>query len=135
MGMFVDKTITILKKSMDTASLRQNVIAHNIANVNTPGYKRSFVSFEEKLQEALGEKKKIKLAAYLPGHFGNKQVKDVQPEVKKDKATSLREDGNNVDMDTEMAQLAMNSINYQMAVNRLNGKLGTLRYVINEGRR
>mgnify|MGYP000530431163 CR=1 FL=1 len=56
MGIFVDQTVNFLQKALDAASLRQNVLANNIANVNTPGFKRSYVSFEESLQQALKKK-------------------------------------------------------------------------------
>lgn len=136
MRIFSDKTMVVLDKALDTASVRQSVLAHNIANVNTPGYKRSVVSFEESLQQALGTKKKMQITANQPGHLkGAKPLNDISPQVQVDYTSSLRKDGNNVNMDMEMAQLAANSINYQTAVNRLNGKISTLRYVINEGRR
>ncbi len=136
MLIFSDKTMELLQKALNVASLRQDVLAHNIANVNTPGFKRSFVSFEESLQQALGSKKKMQVTASQPGHLkGRKQLEEVEPQVRTDYSTSLREDGNNVDIDAEMVQLAANSINYQAAINRLNGKISTLRYVINEGRR
>jgi flagellar basal-body rod protein FlgB len=133
---FSDKTMELLQKALNVASLRQDVLAHNIANVNTPGFKRSFVSFEESLQQALSSKDKMEITASRPGHLkGRKQLEDVKPQVRTDNSTSLREDGNNVNIDVEMVQLAANSINYQAAINRLNGKISTLRYVINEGRR
>ena len=136
MKIFSDGTMTVLEKALDTASVRQSVIAHNVANINTPGYKRSIVSFEEYLQQALGTKKKMQITANRPGHLkGAKQLADVEPQVQVDRSSSLRKDGNNVNMDVEMAQLAANSINYQTAVNRLNGKISAFRYVINEGRR
>ena len=134
MGIFVDQTVNFLQKALDAASLRQNVLANNIANVNTPGFKRSYVSFEESLQQALKKKKKMEITANQPGHLKEERLENVKPQIKTDNSTSLREDGNNVDIDTEMTQLAMNSINYQTAITRLNGKLSTLRLVINGGR-
>ncbi|HHU31829.1 MAG TPA: flagellar basal body rod protein FlgB, partial [Clostridia bacterium] len=53
----------LLQKALNVASLRQDVLAHNIANVNTPGFKRSFVSFEESLQQALSSKDKMEITA------------------------------------------------------------------------
>lgn len=136
MRIFSDKTMQTLEKALDAASLRQSVLSHNIANVNTPGYKRSFVTFEETLQQALGKKNKMALAGFLPGHLKTtNRLEKVKPQVEKDKSTSHRQDGNNVDVDVEMAQLAMNTINYYTAISRVNGKLGVLRYVISEGRR
>ena len=76
----------------------------------------------------------MEITANQPWHIKSEKLKDIEPQVKTDYSTSLREDGNNVDIDTEMTQLAMNSINYQTAITRLNGKLSTLRLVINGGR-
>lgn len=119
MTLLSNRTFQVLHKAMDAASLRQKVIAHNIANINTPGYKRAYVSFEESLQKALA---------------GGKGLAEVTPQVKRDRSTSNRWDGNNVNLEAEMAQLAMNTINYNLAVNRLNGKLNMLSYIINGGR-
>lgn len=136
MRVFSNDTMQILAKALDTASLRQSVLAHNIANVNTPGYKRSYVVFEESLQKALGKNKGITLAGDKPGHIRPPQTAaEVRPVVETDRNTSLRQDGNNVDIDAEMVQVAMNSINYNAAASQLNSRLGILRYVINDGRR
>ncbi|WP_227767256.1 flagellar basal body rod protein FlgB [Zhaonella formicivorans] len=136
MRVFSNNTMQILAKALDTASLRQSVLAHNIANVNTPGYKRSYVVFEESLQKALGKNKGIILAGDKPGHIRPPQTAaEVRPVVETDRNTSLRQDGNNVDIDAEMVQVAMNSINYNAAASQLNSRLGILRYVINDGRR
>ncbi|WP_366922998.1 flagellar basal body rod protein FlgB [Metallumcola ferriviriculae] len=122
-GLLNDVTSQLLTKALNVGAIRQRVISNNIANINTPGFKRSFVTFEDQLQEAL---------ARTEG-FANKQV-GVKPEIIQDESSSMRQDGNNVDMDKEMANLAMNSINYSTAARQLNKKFAMLRYVITEGR-
>lgn len=119
MTLLTDQTFQVLNKALTAASLRQQIIAHNIANINTPNYKRAYVSFEESLKKALDS---------------GRGVAQVQPQIKKDNRTAARLDGNNVNLEAEMTQLAMNSINYNLAVSRLNGKLNMLSYVINGGR-
>ncbi|MEW6661717.1 MAG: flagellar basal body rod protein FlgB [Bacillota bacterium] len=119
-----------LAKTLDAASLRQQVIAHNIANANTPGFKRSVVAFEQALQRALEGS----------GHGGSRRVamdrvKEVQPQVVRDNTTSMRVDGNNVDMESEMAQLALNTLTYNTATQLLSSKFASARYVIHEGRK
>ncbi|KKM12345.1 hypothetical protein SY88_04135 [Clostridiales bacterium PH28_bin88] len=128
-----NRTVAILAKAMDAASLRQQVIANNIANANTPGFKRSTVVFEDLLRTALEEQRGRK-ANGLPS-LGPDRLNEVQPRVVRDSSTTMRTDGNNVDIEMEMAQLAMNTINYNSAAQLLNGKLAQIRYVINEGRR
>ena len=124
-NMFSDVTSQLLTKALDTASMRQRVISNNLANINTPGFKRPYVTFEEELRKTLETNNRVNLNS----------IQKIEPQINKDNSTSMRLDGNNVDMDQEMVDLAMNSINYNTAVQQLNKKLGMLRYVISEGRR
>jgi len=131
---FLTPAMYVLERALDAAALRQRTIAHNIANVNTPGFKRQDVSFEDKLNQALG------LGPLLPLHRSNSRhlpsaSLDLTPEVTRDNSTSMRTDGNNVDIDREMVHLAQNSLNFNLAARQLNTRLAMLRYVINEGRR
>lgn len=133
--MLESKSIDLLLKSLDAATLRQQVIANNIANINTPGFKRSFVTFEENLKLALDRQQAgLPLAVTNKDHFGSfKRPEDVKPAVEQETDTSLRQDGNNVDLDTEMAQMAMNAVNYDTAVEQLNARLKMLKLVITGG--
>ena len=106
-----DKTISILTKSMDASALKQRVTSNNIANINTPGYKREYVDFESRLSEAINKDRDLKGKLYRTDekHFPlNVNIDKIQPMVKTDESTSLREDGNNVDLDMELADLAEN---------------------------
>jgi flagellar basal-body rod protein FlgB len=118
-----DTTYKILKKSLDASALRQRVIAHNIANINTKGFKRSEVVFEDKLNQEMKRR----------GSVTN--IDEIQPEVIQDNSTSMREDGNNVNIDLEMANMSANNILYNTLITQLNTKLGIMRYVISEGRK
>lgn len=130
-----DKTAVMLGKSLKAASLRYEVIADNIANIDTPGFKKSFVVFEDILRETLEGRDSSSLRKTHPNHFGNTDsFEGIQPEVKKDDQTSLRLDGNNVDIEEEMTQLVMNTVNYNFTAQQINNKLAMLRYVITEGR-
>jgi flagellar basal-body rod protein FlgB len=123
-------TMLALAKTLDAASLRQKVIAHNIANANTPGFKRSEVVFEQALRQALeaGRQDGSRREAM-------NRIRAVRPQVVQDHTTTMRVDGNNVDVEHEMAQLAINTLNYQAAVQRLSSRFASFRYVIHEGRR
>lgn len=112
----------LLYRALDAAALRQKVIANNVANANTPGFKRSYVTFEEHVKDALS-KQLIHNAS------------EITPKVVTDRSTSMRDDGNNVDIDQEMVLMSANGISYQALSQQLNDRLSMLRYVINEGRR
>lgn len=134
--MFYTPTLLALEKALEAASLRQRALAHNIANVNTPGFKRSYVTFEEELRAALNLEPGLPLTRTHPRHLPYpRSLAEVKPKMRRDLYTTMRQDGNNVDIDREMTELAMNSINYHAAVEQLNQRLGMLRYVISEGRR
>ena len=109
--------VSALEKAISVASLRHKVISDNMANVNTPNFKRSEVVFEEKLQEAMQQQSAAKLPLvltherHLPGLHANPQTGDMM-ELRTVTDNSLRTDGNNVDIDAEMANMAKNSIYY-----------------------
>lgn len=135
-SLFKTPLITALEKTLDAATLRQRVIAHNLANLNTPGFKRLEVNFEENLARALGKDKKLPLVKTHPAHLTPElPLEKVAPEVERNEVTTARTDGNNVSLEAEMAKLLMNGVNYRLAGQLISGKLGSLRYVINEGRR
>lgn len=133
-GLLSDVTAVALEKALNAAGERQRVIANNIANVNTPNFKRSYVDFEGELQKSLGKSNQIRLRRTNPMHIGIGSVGELEPMIKKDRYSTMRADGNNVDIDVENAELAINTIMYNTAATRLNQKLGQLRYVINGGR-
>ena len=122
-----------LVKGLSASSLRQRVVAHNLANFNTPGFKRSSVSFEEQFCRAR-EQSKTGLRSTHPDHFPE-TCREVVPEVKQDRYTTRRLDGNNVDLETEMIDLVTNQLRYNAYVQQINTRFNQWRYVINEGRR
>ncbi|MBO7402880.1 MAG: flagellar basal body rod protein FlgB [Lachnospiraceae bacterium] len=99
--------INVLDKAADASWVRNEVIANNIANVDTPGFKRKDVVFESYLQQSLSGK----------GSFDEKvrdiNLSGIKPSVYTDYAQlSYRYDDNNVDISTESANLAENQIRY-----------------------
>ncbi len=109
-----DFTLDVLKKAMDASLLRQKVIAENIANVDTPFYRRKEVVFEDELKRALNKQKSI-----LPLKTTNKRhIKNVEynklpdPKVKVVDDILFRRDLNNVDIEKELVDLAKNNILY-----------------------
>jgi len=98
MGLF-DVTQIALERALQGAGLRQQALSNNLANVNTPGFKRSDVDFHTSLAAALGA--------------GENAVSGTSFALQTDTNSSMRADGNNVDVDQEMANLTENSSEYQ----------------------
>ncbi|VBB08103.1 flagella basal body rod proteins signature [Lucifera butyrica] len=124
--------VNILQQALEASSLRQKVISNNIANVNTPGFKRSEVTFESRLQEALDDKKLPLVKTnkrHLPLSTDNGSVISVAEQ----NDTSMRTDGNNVDIDVEMANLAKNNIYYNAVAQQLGWYFSNLKSAINGG--
>lgn len=126
----------VMEKALDAAWLRNEAISNNIANVNTPGYKKAYVNFESQLASAASELQIGSLSKnpkFLP--IGNDIRNIPAPEIVQDPFTSSRQDGNNVDIDVEMAELAKNTIKYNTLINQISRQFGIIRTAINEGRR
>ncbi|HRW92906.1 MAG TPA: flagellar basal body rod protein FlgB [Thermotogota bacterium] len=112
-GLFNSNFVT-LSSAMDASALRHRVISQNIANAETPGYKRKEVVFEDVLREALSPQE-LRIKKEDPRHFSNypENIEDVQARMGSVRNTWITNDGNNVDIDQEMAVMAANSLRYQ----------------------
>ena len=120
-----DVTFQTLDLALGAAGKRQEVLANNLANVNTPGYKRLDVEFDGMLAKAVDA-----------ANAGDRAALDaMRPGVTTDDSVAVRADGNSVDVDQEMAFLAENNIRYNALVQLSQKKLETLKYVISDGRR
>ncbi|KOA21019.1 flagellar basal body rod protein FlgB [Clostridium homopropionicum DSM 5847] len=124
------KNYDLLKKSLDVSVERGRVIANNIANFNTKGYKRYYVTFEDSLKESQEE---LALEVTDEKHIKN-SVEYGKSEIKKDESTSMRKDGNNVDVDNEMTNLAANTLKYNALITELNSRISMKRYIISGGK-
>lgn len=128
--------VSVLEKALSTASLRHKVISNNIANVNTPKFKKSEVSFENQLALAMDSSEKAPIARTHERHLPLKTtgINEVEPTINTITSTSFRNDDNNVDIDSEMASLAKNSIKYNAIADQINKYFSNLRSVINGGK-
>lgn len=134
MNLFASPVLLALTRQLDSSALTQRVIAHNVANVNTPGFKKSYVSFQDQLKEALGKQNPVMLTSH-PRHIGAPvALENVVPRVVQEQDTNMRYGRNNVDIDQEMVNLAANSILYDTSARVLGDKLSGLGYVIRGGR-
>lgn len=102
-----------LNQLMDAAALRHRVISQNLANVNTPGYQRLDVQFEELLASQMGR------AADSAG--------GLNPQVVEGGGGAIRADGNNVDVDQEVGELNRNSMLFQTYSQLLSSQFDMLR--------
>ena len=123
---FTDIASTVLSKTLDAAGERQKAIANNIANVETPGYKRSYVSFESELKTVL---------ARSSAHGIRSGLRDLSPAVRLDSQSPAKPDGNNVNIDAEIAGLAKAALKHKAAAVLLESKISMLRAAISEGKR
>ena len=119
--------INVLGKSADAAYLRNEIIGDNIANVDTPGYKRQDVSFEEDLAIAL-KKSRYKT---LDEKVGTVKLNHIKGRVYTDSANySYRMDGNNVDIDNENVELASNQLKYNGIIQSVDEQFKRLQSVM-----
>lgn len=100
-------TYELIKVGLDATNLRSKTIANNIANINTAGYKRRYVEFEENLKRA-----------------------QIKFEEKVDKKSEIRLDGNNVDIEKEKVDQAETSLQYNALITLANNKISMTKSVI-----
>ena len=126
----------MLARALEAASLRQEAIAQNLANVDTPGYKALEVSFEDQLRTALTRTDSLPMRVTRPKHLTGPATSDaVRPALIRRTGTVSRADGNNVDPEAEMAALAENQLTYSALTRLVSEKYSLLKYTISEGRR
>jgi flagellar basal-body rod protein FlgB len=129
-----DRTISVLQKSLDLRSQKQQVIAGNIANAETPGYSARKMSFEDDLRQAL-ETPQLSSRSQNSKHFpiGGINIQSVQGTIEREIDDSPLGDGNNVSVDEEMLDLAENQLLYEAGAQILKKKLTLLKYAASNG--
>lgn len=113
MTLFTDRVTAGIESAMDSVSLRQQVTANNIANMNTPGFKAARVEFEANLSRAIAD--------------GNPQFARATTNLA---TTPENTDGNTVDIASETAIMSKNGLHFDALVTALNFKFSTLRTAI-----
>lgn len=113
-----DTTIVGLERAMSGSALRQQVIANNIANANTPNFKASDVDFHAALAQAFGAQPTVD------------QVESTGFAVQTDSTSTGRIDGNNVDIDQQMANLSENTLDYQSLESVFASRISILKTAI-----
>ncbi|WP_099158091.1 flagellar basal body rod protein FlgB [Virgibacillus ndiopensis] len=126
-------TFQTLEKSLDYATAKNRTISNNIANVDTPNYKAKDVVFKNVLNDAISSSIEAKRTNTKHIAFDNESMQHSYRIISKNN-TMYNHNGNNVDVDKEMSELAKNQIYYQGLVDRINGKFSSLQTVIRGGR-
>jgi len=117
MALFDTNSFRIAEQGLDLLVKQQQIIAQNIANVDTPEYKAKYLYFAGVLKEKMDEKgigtgqKRLELASV----------------IHTDENTKDQPDGNNVDSDTQSALFAKNAIQYQALINQINSEFNMMR--------
>lgn len=122
-------SVNFLEKGLNATWLRNEVIGNNIANEDTPGFKASDVAFESLMSEALGRGDgrlgmETSDERHISGRAGS--ADNVEAAVVTDRTTSAGLDENNVDIESEMAALAKNTIEYFAMVSKINSEFRKL---------
>lgn len=113
------KSLDVLQRTMDVSLLRREVIANNIANAETPNFKRTDVTFESTLTKALASENQnsFKMKMTDERHIPAGRTVDyrtVKPRRVLDFTTQSDSNGNNVDIEVEMMDVVKNQMRYQL---------------------
>lgn len=133
-GFLSDDTIEAMGSFLGRLSKRQQVIASNLANIDTPGYRAKDISFHATMEELLSGSQRLRVTRpeHRPGD--TRTFGAGEPMVFEVEGLTSRPDRNNVDLDREMLKLGETSFSYATIVQVLRAKLRTIASSINEGR-
>ena len=134
-GIF-DGTISLLQKSLNLRSVQHQVLSSNVANADTPNYKAFEVAVDEELRKLETGKPRIQLARTQSSHLpvGRAEADRLTLKNSPAPALSLRADGNTVDLDRSMGELAENTIKYKTSAQLIATKFKSLKNVIQGGK-
>ena len=124
MASHLDTEFRFLQKDLDLRAYRQQTLASNIANADTPNYKARDFDFSAELSRAVDARGgKLELKTTSPRHLQPKQDDPMGVDLLYRSSVQPSIDGNTVDMDIERSQFTDNAIHYQFAVDRISGKV------------
>lgn len=114
---------SLLSKDLDGLWVRQQAISDNMANFETPGYKTKTVSFEDQLRDQLAD-------AGTSGENAVGKINGVTPVTTEESDEAFRADGNGVDLEQQMIDMARTSTNYSYSLQQMNDYFSRLRTAI-----
>lgn len=115
--------VALTEKVLDYLWGRQNLTLNNIANVDTPGYKRQYISFESELESRISQARQQKNSMTAVG----RAIDSSRATLHTTDTESSRLDANNVDMDTEQVELVRTTLEYEYMVNSITNELSRLK--------
>ncbi len=129
------KKMDMLEMAINATNVRREVIADNIANADTPFFKRSDVTFEAQLERAVESEKEPEFPAILtdPAHIAFDETMDyrtVKPKINVEYDSNYRNDKNNVDIDKEMTYATKNAMQYNALLEVYSRNIKTIDYVM-----
>ena len=130
------KTVDILQRTMDVSVLRRSVISNNIANAETPNFKRSTVNFESQLKRVLeADKTKIEPEALVtdPRHIrfnAPQNYQDIMPRRVLDYLYTSKNNGNNVDIEHAAMEAQQNQMSYNLMAQAVSNEFATLNLIL-----
>lgn len=129
--------LSIISGALDGAVKRGELISNNLANIGTPNYKRQDIDFKSMLSQEINDTSSNKLSIKTTNekHIPFRREYTNLNNGTSQNSRSYRNDQNNVDVDHEMAEMAKNSIYYNVMTRRAAGHFSTLNQVINQGGR
>ena len=129
------KPMDVMQKGLSASWQRNAIIRNNIANIETPGFKASYLEFESLFRKA-AEEGGFVAARTHENHrsFGSGDINNIRPMIRQSRELSMRADGNNVDIESENVRMAQNSLFYNTLMEKMNSEIRRLRMAINEGR-
>lgn len=131
-GILTDPTLALMGHSLDRLSKTQQVIGHNVANVDTPGYRAKTLSFEASLDNALGASARLGLARTHEGHLEPGAPQLLEPRIVERDNLNARIDGNTVDINQEMVELVETGLKYRAVAQLASKRLALLKTIANE---
>ena len=127
-----NRTSKLLERAMDASMVRKQLINQNLANVNTPFYKRLDIDFADALNDRIS-KDELEMVRTHPMHIGNSQPGLSPIKITRETKTLSRYDTNNIDVEFEMAQDAQNTLFFQTVTQTWKKRMDGLKKAI-EGR-
>ncbi|HPB81399.1 MAG TPA: flagellar basal body rod protein FlgB [Spirochaetota bacterium] len=131
------RTNYLLERSLDVETTRRRVIANNIANVDVPHFKRSEVNFESELRRVVEDNRRqdnrypaiMTDERHIP-FYVERNIRDVRPRINLDYNTTMRNDGNNVDIEKEIVDASKSQMRYNTYVTSISSNLRMLKLVM-----
>ncbi len=129
----------LLERGLDVESLRRRVIANNIANVDVPHFKRSEVNFESELRRVIEYNNSqdsrypgaVSDERHIP-FYVERDIRSVSPRINLDYNTTMRNDGNNVDIEKEIVDASKNQMRYNAMIASLSNNFRMLKIAIRQ---